>query len=78
MSKEVYMERWISISVSNPYITEQVYRRILGELKAMGKPVKATIEGNSINIAITEDIKEVVWKAVKTSPLSVFTSINFK
>ena len=72
------MERSISISVSNPYITEQVYRRILGELKATGKPVKVTIEDNSINITITEDIKEVVWKAVKTSPLSVFTSINFK
>ncbi|ABL89033.1 conserved hypothetical protein [Pyrobaculum islandicum DSM 4184] len=72
------MERRISITVSTPYLVEYVYRRISGELRARGVSSSIYTEGITIKISSVEGVERIVWDIVKTSPMAVFTSIDFK
>ncbi|RFA93554.1 hypothetical protein [Pyrobaculum aerophilum] len=72
------MDRVVSISVSTPYLVEVIYRRIVGELRSLGKEVEVHVEGNTISLPLIEGVVEAVWRVIKTSPSAVFTSIDIK
>ncbi|ACB40155.1 hypothetical protein [Pyrobaculum neutrophilum] len=72
------MEKAISITLNTPYLVEQVYRRIVGELRARGYVVAPRVEGNKIVIPYTEETRSAVWHVVKSLPPAVFTSIDLK
>jgi len=72
------MERRISITVSTPHVAEQLYRRIIGEIKTSSQPADVYIEGDTIRIRYSSGIEEIIWRIVKTSPLVAFSSIDLK
>ena len=72
------MERQISITVSTPHVAEQLYRRIIGEIKTSGQPTDVYIEGDTIRSRYSTGIEEIIWRIVKTSPLVAFSSIDLK
>ncbi|MGB9704699.1 MAG: hypothetical protein ACPL3C_04560 [Pyrobaculum sp.] len=72
------MERRVSITVSTPYMVDLIYRRIVGELRAMSRRVEVHVEGNRITIPLVEGVYDAVWRIIKTSPSVVVASVDFK
>ncbi|MCU7787092.1 hypothetical protein ODS41_04005 [Pyrobaculum sp. 3827-6] len=68
----------VSITVSTPYMVDSLYRRIVGELRAMSRWVEIHVEGNRITIPLVEGVYDAVWRIIKTSPSVVVTSVDFK
>ncbi|MFN3803549.1 MAG: hypothetical protein ACK4SY_00640 [Pyrobaculum sp.] len=66
-----------SITLANPYLADLVYRRIVGEVKAVGKQAEISVEGDVIKIKL-EGVEELVWRIVKSFPAAVFVSIDFR